>query len=186
MKILIVGLGNLGERYENTRHNAGFIIVDRLALGFEKECGVLEGWEFCKRLESEIIRLPPSTHRLVFAKPATLMNSSGRVVRRLVEEFGIDFDGFLLVHDELDLLLGDFRLQKGRGSSGHKGVQSVIDSLGSRDFWRLRVGIGRPPEGSAVEDYVLEGFTSGEREIIDRLIDERLAKVVQEWVATKF
>ena len=87
-----------------------------------------------------------------------------------------------MVHDDLDLSLGAFKLQHGRGTAGHRGVKSVVDALGSCEFWRLRVGIGRPPEGVAVGDYVLGRFDLDERKIIDELVQDKLIVVVKDWV----
>ena len=98
------------------------------------------------------------------------MNESGRFVKRLVERYKIPLDDLLIIHDDLDVSLGEFKLQKGRGTAGHKGVESVISALGDNNFWRLRIGIDRPPEGTEPEDYVLSKFSPEELEKIAKII----------------
>lgn len=135
---LLVGLGNPGEKYRGTRHNVGYWLVEQL-----------EG------LEGFILR-----------RSGVYMNNSGQALRHLLNEFGISLDHLVVAHDDLDLRLGQFKLQKGRGSAGHRGVQSIIDTLGGKDFWRLRVGIGRPPQGVEPQEYVLSRFTKEELGVI--------------------
>lgn len=133
--MLLIGLGNPGKKYENTRHNAGHIFV--------------------RWLQSQ-----PST--INHLQSTVFMNESGIFVRKMLKQCNLSPNQLILAHDDLDLPLGEFKLQFGRGSAGHNGVESTIKSLGTKDFWRLRFGIGRPPEGVGVERYVLENF-SGEQ-----------------------
>lgn len=157
---LIVGLGNPGEKYAKTRHNAGWIVLDwfaencscgplaRLnsemgpATAWARHASQLQSgcWSENKRLKSSICCLSDT----ILAKPLTFMNSSGEAIKKLINYYKIPFGDLLVVHDDLDLPLGEYRLQKGRGAAGHKGVQSVIDCMDSQDFWRLRIGIGQP------------------------------------------
>ncbi len=160
MSRLIVGLGNPGEKYKKTRHNAGFLVVDLL-----QSAGTM----------SEV-------DNVILFKPRTGMNSSGKAVRRVVEEKGIDFEDLLVVHDDMDIDLGDYKLQKGRGAAGHNGVGSIVDSLNSKDFWRLRIGIGRPPEGVEPADYVLEEFSGNELRMLESLIEGELIAVIRKWI----
>ena len=178
---LIVGLGNPEKRFRNTRHNTGFLVVEELA-GILNDSGSGR-WGVDRRVESEVSRLSTINYQLFLAKPCASMNSSGKVVGNLVRWLKVGLDDLLLVHDDLDLSLGDFRLQKGRGAAGHKGVKSAIDALGSKDFWRLRVGIGRPPEGIAVENYVLESFSRAELKMLEDLIEGGLVSVVRRWLS---
>ncbi|MCG2685872.1 aminoacyl-tRNA hydrolase, partial [Candidatus Parcubacteria bacterium] len=115
-------------------------------------------------------------------QPRSSMNSSGLAVGRLVGYFKTALEDLLVIHDDLDLELGSFKLQKGRGAAGHRGVESIITALGSSDFWRLRVGIGRPTEGTPAEDYVLEKFGEEEWGVIVKLVEEKLIGVIEEWV----
>ena len=108
------------------------------------------------------------------------MNSSGAAVRKAVKRKEIDSKNLLIIHDDLDIDLGEYKLQKGRGAAGHNGVQSVIDALGTKEFWRLRIGIGRPPEGLDPAEYVLERFTNSELKIIEKLAEDKLLGVVSQ------
>lgn len=154
-KMLIVGLGNPGKKYENTRHNAGHMIIDEL----EKQN--LDGF--------------------ILAKTNTFMNESGKAVKSLIRhnktmvELRRMYDNLYIVHDDIDLPIGEFKIQKGRGAAGHKGVQSIIDELGTKDFWRLRIGIcpeaGKPKN---VEKFVLENFTKEEKKTIKEVVGKAI------------
>jgi len=148
---LIVGLGNPGAKYAQTRHNVGFIAIDALSeeLGgsyWKDEAGALT----CK-IESK-----RDGTLLVLAKPQTFMNLSGSSVKKLCEKYGINpEENLVVIADELDLPAGEVRLKIGGGHAGHKGHRSIIDSLGTREYKRIRVGIGRPPGKMNPSDYVL-------------------------------
>ncbi len=168
---LIVGLGNPGRGYANNHHNVGFICLNHFArtqgIRFDKKQG-----------QARIGTGEVAGSKVVVARPQTYMNLSGQSVSRLVKKFNINLDNLLVIHDDLDLPLGKIRIRQGGGSGGHKGVDSIIAWLGSQDFLRLRVGIGRPtmPPGSTElsEDdiiaYVLSDFTPGEKQAIARVI----------------
>lgn len=168
---LIVGLGNPGRIYARNRHNIGFMCVSHFAktqgIRFDKKQG-----------QARIGTGEVAGNKLIVARPQTHMNLSGESVIRLVNKFNISLNDLLVIHDDLDLPLGKIRLNQGSGSGGHKGVDSIITHLGSLDFPRIRVGIGRPPiiEGSAedreaeVVAYVLNDFTPEERKTITQVI----------------
>ena len=168
---LIVGLGNPGRIYARNRHNIGFMCVSHFAktqgIRFDKKQG-----------QARIGTGEVAGNKLIVARPQTHMNLSGESVIRLVNKFNISLKDLIVIHDDLDLPLGKIRLSQGSGSGGHKGVDSIITHLGSLDFPRIRVGIGRPPiiEGSAedreaeVVAYVLNDFTLEERRTITRVI----------------
>jgi peptidyl-tRNA hydrolase, PTH1 family len=166
---LVVGLGNPGGGYAQSRHNLGFMCLAHFArtqgVAFDKKQG---------KARTGTGRVGGET--VILARPQTFMNLSGESVSLLVQKFKIELDDLLVVHDDLDLPLGRIRLRKGGGSGGHKGIESIIACLGSRDFARLRVGIGRPNEagfGSSEEDvisYVLNDFTPDEEREIDKVI----------------
>ena len=168
---LIVGLGNPGRIYARNRHNIGFMCVRHFAktqgIRFDKKQG-----------QARIGTGEVAGNKLIVARPQTHMNLSGESVIRLVNKFNISLNDLLVIHDDLDLPLGKIRLSQGSGSGGHKGVDSIITHLGSLDFPRIRVGIGRPPiiEGSAedreaeVVAYVLNDFTPEERKTITQVI----------------
>ncbi len=155
---LIVGLGNPGKRYQKTRHNVGQWFVDRLAKN--------------EKLKAKSLKLH---------KTNIFMNESGREVRELVKKSKIeDLKNLLVVHDDLDLVPGKWKLQFNRSSAGHKGVQSVIDELGTQEFWRLRIGVGKPPVGKTANQFVVEKPFPGEQKLIEEAIAECLARIL-EW-----
>lgn len=149
---LIVGLGNPGKEYSRTRHNLGARVVRALREPLRYPAF---------RLSRDLLAwVSKGTH--VLAIPTTFMNESGRATQLLLKKHRIPLDHLLLVHDDKDLAFGQLKLQRARNAAGHRGVQSVIDSLGTNDFYRLRAGIGAPPAGLETEDYVLQPFTSVE------------------------
>jgi PTH1 family peptidyl-tRNA hydrolase len=158
---LVVGLGNPGSEYEDTRHNAGFWFVDRLARArkalFRHE----------SRFHGEVARIEGEEGDYWLLKPATFMNQSGRSVSALARFYKIQPDEILAVHDELDLLPGSIKLKRGGGAAGHNGLKDMAAALGSPDFWRLRVGIGHPGHRDQVVDFVLHRPGRAEQEAID-------------------
>ena len=158
---LIIGLGNPGKAYANNRHNVGFQCLDyfaRLHRISLKE----------RKARARVGMGDVAGVQVVLAKPRTYMNLSGEAVVRLVPRFGVHLDDLLVICDDLDLPLGKLRIRQRGGSAGHKGVQSIIASLGSEEFPRIRVGIGRP-EGDEVA-YVLSDFTAEEKDIVKESI----------------
>jgi peptidyl-tRNA hydrolase, PTH1 family len=150
---LVVGLGNPGKKYQGTRHNVGFEVVDRLV-------GVVD------EAEVELV------------KPETFMNKSGRAVGKLMRKSGRELDELFVVHDDLDIKLGKYKIQKGKGPKTHKGLESIYRALGSRDFWHVRVGIENRKKvvpykvGPLLtgEGYVLQKFNDRERQVIDKVV----------------
>ena len=163
---LIVGLGNPGDKYEATRHNAGFWFVERVAAA--------SGTVLRKdgRFQAMIGRHGNSGAWL--ALPQSFMNSSGRPVQMIAAFFRIDAADVLVVHDELDLPPGTARLKLGGGVAGHNGLKDISARIGTNDYWRLRLGIGRPAERAAAIDYVLHKPARDERAAIDRAIERSL------------
>ncbi len=155
MKI-IVGLGNPGRRYERTRHNAGFMAVDELARGLRFD---LEQ----EKYHALVGRGTVSGQDVLLAKPQTYMNESGRSVALALRYTGASPADLIVVHDELDLPLGTVRVKSGGGHGGHNGLRSIADHLGTPEFLRVRVGIGRPPAERDAADYVLSPFTPAEQ-----------------------
>jgi PTH1 family peptidyl-tRNA hydrolase len=159
---LIVGLGNPGREYESTRHNIGFWWVDELArlqqLNFRSE----------SKFHGLTARGQLHGHEVFLLKPQTFMNVSGRSVAALAQFYKIAPAEMLVVHDELDLPPGVARLKIGSGHGGHNGLKDIIAQLGTRDFWRLRIGIGHPGDRAAVVDYVLNDPRREERELMDQ------------------
>lgn len=146
---LIVGLGNPGEEYEHTRHNAGFDSVDEIAENvgvryWKSEGGALVGKGVL------------AGHDILLAKPQSFMNTSGGPVKHLCNAHGIDGDHLIVIHDDLDIGPGSIRVKFGGGHAGHNGLRSICDKLGTRDWFRVRCGIGRPPGRMPVADFVLK------------------------------
>ncbi len=155
--LLVAGLGNPGSKYENTRHNVGFMFLDFLAGNF--------GGAFkASRWAAEVSKASLDSGSCLLVKPTTFMNLSGQAVARLAAYYQIEPAKIVVVHDDLDLEPGRVKVVFNRGAGGHNGIKSIIDHLGSCQFARLRVGIGRPGEFMAPADFVLSRFTVGERE----------------------
>ena len=168
--LLIAGLGNPGLEYDRTRHNFGFMAVDRLIerAGGEDKCPALSIRGDCLTRECQPIRSQP---KVLLAKPQTYMNLSGLAVGKLAARFDIAPEQVLVIHDDLDLELGRMKLKKGGGDAGHNGIKSVAEHLGSAGFLRLRLGIGRPAARGTGRDYVLDTFIPEEQEAVAETLD---------------
>ncbi|VAX21838.1 Peptidyl-tRNA hydrolase [hydrothermal vent metagenome] len=156
---LVVGLGNPGARYKNTRHNAGFMALD----SFLRQRGLaISGGKF----QSPFL----STHLLgqgvAFIKPALYMNLSGGPVKQAVNSMGIGIEDLLVMHDDIDIALGEARYKTGGGHGGHNGLKSIIAELGDAGFNRIRIGVSRPPEGVQASDYVLDEVSRDEMDAL--------------------
>lgn len=161
---LVAGLGNPGDEYAETRHNAGFKAVDELA----RQAGV-SYWKNQLGAEVAIINVRDEEadggrREVVLVKPQSYMNTSGGPISKLCQQYRVKPEEVLVIHDELDIPAGDVRVKVGGGHAGHNGLRSIIDKLGSRDFSRVRVGIGDPPGRMAVADFVLKQFRPKEAE----------------------
>ena len=150
---LIAGLGNPGKKYEKTRHNVGSKVIDELE--------------------------PLNLKNVVLAKPKTFMNESGKAVKQLIRNWELEIRNLIVIHDDLDLLLGKIRIVKNRGAAGHKGVESIIRELGTKNFVRFRIGI-KPKTGKPKnpENFVLQKFNKDEEEIVKEVI-KKTAKAVE-------
>ena len=153
---LIVGLGNPGAEYAKTRHNAGFLAVERLAGRWQA------GWAYEKKFNARVARADRGGRRVFLAEPQTYMNSSGEAVGALVGFYQVPLKRLLVVVDDADLPLGGLRLRPGGSSGGHHGLESIERHLGTREFARLRVGIGRADGAREITDYVLGRFSAAE------------------------
>jgi peptidyl-tRNA hydrolase, PTH1 family len=170
MKI-IIGLGNLGRKYEQTRHNAGFLAVEELA---EK----LNITIAQKKHHALLARGRIDAVEAVLAKPQTYMNDSGRAVSAIFRDAYADISDLIVIHDDLDLSLGMIRVKIGGGHGGHNGLRSIIEYIGSSDFVRVRIGIGRPTPGMDSADYVLSPFASDERKLASEAFTKAADAVV--------
>lgn len=167
---LIIGLGNPGEKYKNNRHNVGFMVVDDIVTWYR----------------AQVIGSPDKKHvtcymlpvtRDILAKPQTFMNNSGTAVKKLVDWFKIKLEGLYIIHDDLDIPLGEYKIQRGKGPKLHYGVRSVEEALGTPDFWRVRVGVDNrnPGNRTSGEQYVLEDFTPKEQQIFADVVERIIA-----------
>lgn len=172
MKYLIVGLGNVGLKYENTRHNIGFMALD----AFAEASGVY----FKDARYAQIAEHKIKNRTFHLAKPSTLVNLSGKAVRYWVNELKIPLEQILVITDDVDLPLGKLKLKGKGGDAGHNGMKDIIEQLGTQEFPRLRFGIGKNyPKGQQVS-YVLGQWTSEEKEIIDPQI-EKVTQLIQDF-----
>lgn len=153
---LIVGLGNPGKQYEASRHNIGFLVVNRLAR--------IHGIPLAERkYKSRWGRGGIDGHPVILAKPRTYMNLSGDAVKLLLDSFSLTAHQLIVIHDDLDLPFGRIKIKEKGGNGGHKGIQSIMHAVGCGDFPRIKVGIGRPPGGMDAADYVLQPFDRTEK-----------------------
>ncbi|MCX6763435.1 MAG: aminoacyl-tRNA hydrolase [Candidatus Moranbacteria bacterium] len=194
MKI-IFGLGNPGEKYKDTRHNVGFMLVDKIQQKFN-----FPEFIFDKKFDSEIskgtIPLLPAGEgarradegekEILLVKPNTFMNNSGQAVRSILDFYKLTAEDIIVIHDDLDINLGEYKIADNSSSAGHNGVQDIIDKLGTQKFTRIRIGIGQneniPGDLSAetlvkAEDYVLQNFTPEEREKIESISENILEEI---------
>jgi PTH1 family peptidyl-tRNA hydrolase len=185
---LVVGLGNPGKEYAGNRHNVGFMVADLLASRVGGKFGR------AKRAHAEVAegRLGVGGPKLVLVKPLTYMNLSGAPVVSLAQFFKVPVANVIAVHDELDVPFGQVRAKRGGGEGGHNGLRSMSKSLASKEYARVRFGIGRPPGRQDPADYVLSDFSGAERKELEFLVD-RAADVVEaivlegvEWAQNKY
>lgn len=159
MKV-IVGLGNPGDKYKNSRHNVGFMLLDKIV----DEKGL--EWVFDKKSNSEIAK----DEHILYAKPQIMMNRSGESVAKILSFYKLKPGDLTVVNDDVDLEFGEVRKQSGRGSAGHRGVQSIIENLGTNSFERIRIGLGRPENAQIdTNDWVMADFTAEELKKIQNL-----------------
>lgn len=161
---LIVGLGNPGSRYQKTRHNIGQRFVDAL--------------------KAHMSDVKSKMSEIKLHKTLIFMNESGKEVKELINNYQLAISNLLVAHDDLDLLPGKWKLQFNRSAAGHKGVQSIIDELGTQEFWRLRLGIGKPPADKTANQFVVEKPTKEELKLIEGAIAECLPRIL-EWARSR-
>ncbi|MDD3386556.1 MAG: aminoacyl-tRNA hydrolase [Candidatus Pacebacteria bacterium] len=160
---LIVGLGNYGSEYQKTRHNYGFMVIDAFA----------QRNDF-PDFKPSLLSLISIKNNIILAKPQTYMNNSGSAVKAIMDYYKIKLEDILVIHDDIDIVLGKIKEDKDRGSAGHNGVKSIINSIGSKDFKRLRMGINSNFENKPLENIVLEKFTKDEEIIVSEAIEESI------------
>jgi len=162
---LIVGLGNPGQKYENTYHNAGFLFIDSMMsseVGDER--GESPKWKSLKSFRYSRVG------QMILTKPNTFMNESGDAVKKILKYFDVGPEEILVIHDDSDFKLGEYKFMLGRGSAGHKGVESIINSIGTKDFYRVRIGIRKM--GGKANGFVLGKIGKDDRLILDKVFEE--------------
>ena len=169
---LIVGLGNPGREYRETRHNVGFMLLDRLTVKLNARF---------TRLQSKALVASANyqERKIILAKPQTFMNLSGQSVQGLMHFYKLPLENLLIAHDDLDLPVGTIRIRPDGGSAGQKGMMSSIERLGTDEFPRLRLGIGRPPGHMEAPDYVLQDFSKADLTIISETLDRAMGAVLE-------
>lgn len=172
---IVVGLRNPGPKYEGTRHNIGFEVLQRVLDGAGERLGRAPS-----RLRSQVAQTGTGENRILYLVPNTFMNESGGPVRAALDYYDIAPNQLLVIHDDIDLPFGRLRLQVGGGSGGHNGIRSLERSLGTKEFSRLKFGVGRPPGSMDPADFVLRPFTKKERPEVDLMVVEA-AEVVEMW-----
>ena len=169
---LISGLGNPGRDYRDTRHNVGFMLLDRLAERLKTSFTRMESKALVAREEYE-------GRKLILAKPQEFMNLSGRAVGAILKYYKIPPGNLIVAYDDVDLPLGTLRIRPGGGSAGQKGMASIIERLGTEAFPRLRIGIDRPPGRMEAADYVLQKFSQSERKVLEPTLDRGVEAVLK-------
>jgi PTH1 family peptidyl-tRNA hydrolase len=153
--LMIVGLGNPGPKYSETRHNVGFMVLDQLV---DQAGGTFKD----SKWEAQLVKTRLGSQEVLFVKPMTFMNLSGKSVRAIASYFQIEPEEIVVIHDDLDLEVGRLKMVYDRGAGGHNGIKSIIEHLGTREFVRFRMGIGRPPEQVPPASFVLSKFAEAE------------------------
>ena len=171
---LIVGLGNPGAEYANTRHNAGFLLVEELAAHWKA------GWTNERKFRARIAKAERNGRKVLLCEPQTFMNLSGESVGALVSFYQLPLVKILVAVDDADLPLGEIRLRKSGSSGGHHGLESIEQHLASREFARLRIGIGRKDSSRQIANYVLGKFEKSESGLLEKVL-ERAADQVETW-----
>ena len=162
---LIVGLGNPGGDYARTRHNAGFLVAEQLAERWRAR------WAYQKKFNARLASAQPNSRRVLLCEPQTYMNASGEAVAAVVAFYRVPLERLLVVVDDADLPLGELRLRPAGSSGGHHGLESVEQHLGTRDYARLRIGIGRQAGAREITGYVLGRFSSTEAALADKVFN---------------
>jgi PTH1 family peptidyl-tRNA hydrolase len=168
---LIAGLGNPGRKFEHNRHNVGFMLLNRLSLKLGEPFGQVQS----KAMVAKAIYLG---ERVILIKPQTYMNNSGSAVNAIFNFYKVHLENVIVVYDDVDLPLGALRLRPSGGSAGQKGMQSIIERLGTDEFPRLRIGTGRPPGKMEAADYVLHDFPDDEGELLEEILDRAVEAVL--------
>ena len=172
---LIVGLGNPGAEYAKTRHNAGFLLVEKLAAQWKTN------WANERKFMARVAKAERSGKKVLLCEPQTFMNLSGEAVGSVINFYQVPLGNVLVAVDDADLPFGEIRLRPGGGSGGHHGLESLTQHLGSKEYARLRIGIGRKSDAREITNYVLGKFDSSENEMLEKIL-ERAAGQIECWL----
>lgn len=175
-RVLIVGLGNPGKEYAKTRHNAGFLLVEKVAHDLKVD------WTLEKKFNSRMARADRGECKWILCQPQTFMNNSGQAVGSLADFFRLASEKILIAVDDADLPFGEIRLRGSGSSGGHHGLESIEAHLGTRDFPRLRIGIGRKDSSRQITNYVLGQFAKDETDLLEKVLT-RAAQQVECWAS---
>jgi PTH1 family peptidyl-tRNA hydrolase len=174
MTKMIVGLGNIGSKYKDTKHNIGFNAVEEIArretVFFSEN----------KTFHADVAEFRLGGEKIMLVKPTTFMNDSGRAVGPLMTYFGVDLEDLLVIFDDLDMEVGKLRVRAKGSAGGHNGIKSIISHIGTQDFSRIKIGIGRPPKGVTVVNQVLGKFSKDDRITVDLAV-EKAADAAMVW-----
>ncbi len=176
---MIVGLGNPGSQYENTRHNFGFMVLDRIAEDWKFDITIKKGSYIYGILDKNNSIETKSS--VVFCKPICFMNNSGIAVRQGMKYFERNIPDLLIIYDDIDLPLGKVRVRDNGSAGGHRGIQSIIEKISSRTFTRLKLGIGPQPKGTPAEDFVLEDFNK-DKIVLKNEVIEKSVSIVKDFI----
>lgn len=172
----VIGLGNPGIKYAETRHNVGFMLLDRIA--------ETESVKFSNGFKGKVAEVRWNGMKIVLLKPYTFMNLSGQAVAELVSYYKLPADDILVIHDDMDIDLGRLRFRSRGSAGGHNGIKSIIQELGTQEFWRLKIGIGRPLGEKDVVSHVLTGLDKESRELLAKTLD-KAQQAVMLWLEGK-
>ena len=174
-KIAIIGLGNPDISYQNTRHNTGCLFIDYLAEKYSKE-----NWKNNKNCLAKINLFELNNYSIILAKPLVFMNQSGKTVKLIKKFYNLPLKNIVIAHDDTDIVLGNFKIHFGRGSAGHKGIESIIHYLKSKNFYRIRIGIRLPSQTQKADQIVMKNFSIKEKQNLNNIfpfIEENLMKI---------
>ena len=175
---LIVGLGNPGREYRQTRHNVGFMLMDRLTAKLNLHFSRLQSKALVASGVYNLQKAGAGECKIILAKPQTFMNLSGQSVQGLIHFYKLPLTNLFVAHDDLDLPTGTIRIRPDGGSAGQKGMTSILERFGTDEFARIRLGIGRPPGQMQAPDYVLQDFSDSEMTIISEMLDRAVEAVL--------
>jgi len=176
---LIIGLGNPGKKYERTRHNVGFLVLDALHNALVKHD--ISAWSISTKFNAMTTGCVINNEKIILVKPMTFMNESGQAVRLLAEYYNLNHRDLIVVHDDKDLLLGEIKIQNNRSDAGHNGIKSIIEHFNTQDFTRVRIGVADENKNKMKDTakFVLGKFGLLEKRKLEKIIEETVEKIIK-------